>query len=46
MFESLINTLGTTDYNQVWFSFLITVLNAILTLLLGGDISQVLGSGN
>jgi hypothetical protein len=43
MFESLINVLGTTDFNQVWFELLITWLNAILTLLLGGDVSALQG---
>ncbi len=37
--------LEAVDFNQVWFQFLYTILNALITLLLGGEMSSLTDSG-
>ncbi len=34
----------TVDFNQIWFQFLYAILNAIVSLLLGGDASSLSSS--
>jgi hypothetical protein len=38
--------LEAVDFNQIWFQLLYTMLNALITLLLGGDISALTDTGS
>lgn len=38
---NFLSNLGLVDFNSVWFSFLVTWLSALVSLLLGGDPGSV-----
>jgi len=41
----LIQAVGQIDFNQIWFQFWLTILNAFIALLFGQDPSEYSGGG-
>ena len=42
----ILQAVQNVDFNQIWFLFLQTILNVVVALLLGGDLSTVFESGS
>jgi uncharacterized integral membrane protein len=42
----ILQALGGINFNQLWYNFLTTLLTALVTLLFGGDLSQLLSGLN
>lgn len=38
--------LADINFNQIWFSLIVTILNIIVVVLLGGDPTSALSSGS
>lgn len=41
----ILQAVQNVDFNQIWFLFLQTILNVVVALLLGGDLSTVFDGG-
>jgi hypothetical protein len=42
----VLQAIGAIDFNQIWFDLLYVVLNTLVSLLLGGDLSTVSATGS
>jgi len=40
----VLQAVGMINYNQIWFQFLITLLNLIVTVLFGGSLDSLTGN--
>jgi hypothetical protein len=41
----ILQAIDAIDFNQIWFNFLYVILNALVTLLLGGDLGTITDTG-